>query len=363
MRDVSRQLRTLIAASTVFALAAAGSAQDASFTVGTASAARGAVAYGELKVPAGSDAGTSIAVVVVNGAKPGPVAAFVAGSHGTEYASIVALTRLAARINPSALTGTVIIAPLLNVASFEQMTVHTNPVDKKGMNANYPGNPSGTQTERALALVTDQIVKPASVVIDLHGGDMDEDLRPYSYWIRTGNEEQDKASRTLVEAFGLDHSILRDIDVTNPASIRSLSGYALSQGKTTIVAEAGRSGLVLPEDVDALIDGSLNTLSSLKMIARPVTKRATPLVFVSTGERAQADGPGIFYAKAKRNTIVKKGEVIGLTTDYVGRSTGQIKAPVEGLVTFIRGVPSMWQGATLANISPVLATVPPYKKP
>ncbi len=338
-------------------------AQDAPFTVGTASAPRGAVAYGELKVPVGSDAGSTISIAIVNGAKPGPVVAFVAGSHGTEYASIVALTRLTSRIDAKTLAGTVIIAPLLNVASFEQMIVHTNPVDKKGMNANYPGSPSGTQSERALALVTDQIVKPSSVVIDLHGGDMDEDLRPYSYWIRTGDAAQDQASRNLVEAFGLDHVILRDIDVANPASIRSLSGYALAQGKTAIVAEAGRSGLVLPEDVQALIEGSLNVLSSLKMIARPATKRANPLVFVASGSRVATEAAGMFYARAKRGAIVKEGEVIGETTDYVGRPAAEIKSPVTGLITFIRGVPSMWRGATLANVSPVLATVPPYKKP
>ena len=76
-----------------------------------------------------------------------------------------------------------------------------------------------------------------------------------------------------------------------------------------------------------------------------------------------ADGPGMFYATAKRDTIVKEGDVLGYTTDYVGRRTGEIKAPVAGLITFIRGVPSMWQGATLANVSPILVTVPPYKKP
>jgi predicted deacylase len=356
-------LPQIVSAAMFFAEAAFAWPQDGTVTVGSASAARGSVAYGELKVAAGSDAGTSIAVAIVNGAKPGPVVAFVAGSHGTEYASIVALTRLTGRIDPKTLSGTVIVAPLLNVASFEQMTVHTNPVDKKGMNANYPGNPAGTQSERALALVTDEIVKPASVIIDLHGGDLDEDLRPYSYWIRTGNDAQDKASRVLVDAFGLDHVILRDIDVANPASIRSLSGYALAQGKTTIVAEAGRSGLALPEHVDVLINGSLNVLGSLKMIARPPGKRAGPLVFVTTGSRVQAEGPGMFFAKAKRNTIVKEGDVIGETTDYVGRVTASVKSPATGLVTFIRGVPSTWPGATLANIAPVLTTVPPYQKP
>src|SRR5262249_17518962 len=161
-------------------------------------------------------------IAVINGAKPGKTVAFIAGSHGTEYTSVVALTRVIAKINPKLLTGTVVVAPLLNVASFEQMTVHVNPVDKKGMNAAYPRNASGTETERALAMVTDQILKRADVVVDLHGGDLDEDLRPYSYWIRTGNAEQDKASRALVSAFGLDHVILRDMDATNPASTRSL---------------------------------------------------------------------------------------------------------------------------------------------
>jgi predicted deacylase len=359
-------MRHEIAVAGLLALTTVVSAQDprATVTVGTASAARGTTAYGELQVPSGADAATTISVAVINGAKPGKVVAFVAGSHGTEYASIVALTRLIGQVDAKALSGTIIVAPLLNVASFEQMTVHVNPIDRKGMNAGYPGNPNGTQSERALALVADQVVRPADVVVDLHGGDIDEDLRPYSYWTRTGNAAQDTAAHSLVMAFGLDHVILRDIDVSNPASTRSLGGYSLAQGKTMIVAEAGRSGLVQAEDVDALVSGCLNVLGSLNMIARSV--RSVVPVFVSGGSRVQADAPGMFYATAARSAMVSEGQVVGYTTDYVGRKTGDIRAPIGGLVTFIRGVPSMWKGATLVNISPVLPALlglPPYKKP
>jgi predicted deacylase len=331
-------------------------------TVGTASAARGTTAYGELRVPQGADAATAMPVAVIHGATPGKSVVFVAGSHGTEYASIVALTRLIERLDPQTLTGTVVVAPLVNVASFEQMTVHVNPIDRKGMNAGYPGNAAGTQTERALALVAEQIVKPADVVVDLHGGDIDEDLRPYSYWTRTGNAPQDEAARSLVLAFGLDRIIVRDVDVANAASTRSLSGYALSLGKTAVVAEAGRSGLVVPMDVDALVAGSLNVLGSLKMIPRAVRAIARP-VFVSGGSRVQAERAGMFFASARRDTVVHEGDIIGYTTDYLGRRTGEITAPVGGLITFIRGVPSMWPGATLVNVSPILDKVPPYKKP
>ena len=163
-------------------------------------------------------------------------------------------------------------------------------------------------------------------------------------------------------AFGLDHVIVRDIDVSNASSTRSLGGFSLAQGKTMIVAEAGRSGLVQAGDVDALVSGCLNVLGSLKMIARPVKPRVKP-VFVTAGSRVQADAPGMFYATATRDAIVREGQVVGYTTDYVGRKTGDIRAPVGGLVTFIRGVPSMWQGATLVNVSPIMATPPPYTKP
>jgi hypothetical protein len=337
--------------------------QHPTFTAGTATAQRGKVAYGEIVVPAGSDAATSMSVAVVHGARPGKVVAFVAGSHGTEYASSVALTRLIARINPATLSGTAIVLPLMNVPSFEQMTVHVNPIDKKGMNAGYPGKSDGTQTDRALALVAAQVVEPADVVIDLHGGDLDENLRSYSYWTRTGNAAQDEASHSLVLAFGLNHIILRDIDIANAASVRSLGGYSLLKGKTMIVAEAGRSGTVLDADVNALINGCLNVLGSLKMIARPVTPVAKP-VWVSGGSRVTADKQGMFYATAAPESIVAEGATIGYMTDFVGRRIGDIKAPVGGLITFIRGVPSTWNGATLVNISPVLPDPPPpYKKP
>src|SRR5689334_24931323 len=107
-------------------------AQD--FRVGTAVAARGQTGRGTIEVPAGSDAALTIPVAVVNGAKPGPVLAIVSGAHGTEYASIIAVERLIQQIDPKAVSGTVILLPLVNVPSFEQKIAHANPVHGKSMN-------------------------------------------------------------------------------------------------------------------------------------------------------------------------------------------------------------------------------------
>ena len=81
-------------------------AAQAPFTVGTATAAPGRMAVGAIEVAAGSDAALSIPVIVVNGARPGPVLALLAGAHGTEYASIIALEKLPAAVDASALSGT-----------------------------------------------------------------------------------------------------------------------------------------------------------------------------------------------------------------------------------------------------------------
>src|SRR2546422_545766 len=214
---------------------------QAPFAAGTASAAPGQKATGYLAVPAGVDAATNIPVVVVNGAKPGKVLALVSGAHGTEYASIIAIEKLISDLDPAQVTGTVILVPMVNVPSFEQKVPHVNPVDGKSMNRFYPGKADGTQTERASYAITRQVVEKSDYLIDLHGGDLDESLRPYSYWPKTGNEKQDATSRGMALAFGLDHIIIAADRPRDPNASRYLDNTASTRGKPAIAVEAGYS--------------------------------------------------------------------------------------------------------------------------
>src|ERR1700732_1436612 len=236
------------------------------FTVGTATAAPGQKATGYLEVPAGGDAATSSPVVVVNGAKPGKTLALVSGAHGTEYVSIIAIEKLIDALDPAQVTGTVIIVPLINIQSFEQKVPHVNPIDGKSMNRMYPGKMDGTQTDRASYLITKQVVEQCDHLIDLHGGDLDESLRPYSYWTRTGNENQDRISREMVLAFGLDHIIISTDRPKDPNASRYLENTATTRGKPSITVEAGYAGTVEPEDLSALVDGCLSVMRYLKML-------------------------------------------------------------------------------------------------
>ena len=329
-------------------------AQDrATFTVGTATAARGQKATGTIEVPAGSDAALSIPVAVFHGAKPGPVLALVAGSHGTEYTSIIALEKLIGMLNPAEISGTVIVVPLINIQSFEQKVPHLNPVDRKSMNRWYPGKMDGTQTDRASFLITKQVVEQCDHLIDLHGGDLDESLRPYSYWTKTGNEKQDQISREMVLAFGLDHIIISTDRPKDPQASRYLENTATTRGKPSITAEAGYAGTVETDDLNALINGCLNVMRYLKMLPGQPAMVEHP-VWIEKVVTMASDQTGMFYPLVKRGTYVEQGMRVGYITDYLGKVIFEARAPVAGVVLYVCAVPSMTKGATIANVGVVV---------
>ena len=330
---------------------------QSAFTVGTATAAQGREATGTIEVPAGVDPALHIPVAVFHGAWPGPVLALVAGSHGTEYASILALEKLIVQIDPTELSGTLIVVPLVNIPSFEGKVVHVNPVDGKSMNRYYPGRPDGTQSERAAYAITREVVDRCDYLIDLHGGDLDENLRPYSYWARTGNEKQDSLSRAMVLAFGLDHIIVATDRPRDPGASRYLETTAATRGKPAITVEAGRAGRVEPGDVDALVNGCLSVMRLLKILPGSASKVEHP-VWIEKVVTLSSDHSGIFYPKVDRGDYVEAGMKIGSVTDYLGRTILEPKAPATGVILYVAALPSLRKGDTIANIGVVAPRAP-----
>jgi uncharacterized protein len=341
----------------LFVSALAAGAEPSVFTVGTASAAEGREATGTINVPAGVDPALRIPVAVFHGAWPGPALALVAGSHGTEYASIIALEQLIGRLDPTELNGTVIVVPLINIPSFEGKVVHVNPVDGKSMNRYYPGRPDGTQSERAAYAITREVVERCDYLIDLHGGDLDENLRSYSYWVKTGNERQDAISRAMVLAFGFDHIIIATDRSKDPANSRYLETTAAVRGKPAITVEAGRAGRVEAGDVEALVNGCLNVMRQLKILPGTVAPVEHP-VWIEKVVTVSSDHSGVFYPKVDRGTYVDAGMRIGLLTDFLGRTIAEPRAPANGVILYIAALPSMRRGDTIANIGVVAPRAP-----
>jgi len=352
---ISYKRVTLIASGVLLSLASTAQAQQKSVSVGSVVSAPGQKVTGFLDVPAGVDEGTKIPVAIIQGAKPGPVLALVSGSHGTEYASIIALEKLVQKLNPEELSGTVIALPLVNIASFEQKVPHVNPVDHKSMNRFYPGKPDGTQTERVSWLITHEVVDKCDYLIDYHGGDLDENLRPYGYWSPTGQSKQDELSRQMVLAFGVDHIVIERDHPKDIVASKYLGSTSELRGKPTLVVEAGYAGTTETDDVDLLTEGTLNVMKQLKMISGTPPVMEHP-VWIEKIASITSEKAGIFYSSVKRGTFAEAGMKIGYVTDYFGNTIYEARAPQAGVVLYICSVPSMKQGDTIAYIGVLVST-------
>ena len=193
----------------------------------------------------------------------------------------------------------------MNVASYLQKVVHVNPVDHKGVGG-YPGKVDGTQSERIAFAVYNQVITKCDHLIDYHGGDLDEDLHPYSYWTNTGKPELDKVSRDMVFAFGLKMIIIKQ------ARGRGLDNTALGLGKASITVEAGRAGTAdVPADIGVLIDGTMNVMRYLKMLKGPITSTLQHPLWISKLTIVKSEYEGIFYPSVVPEAYVHQGMTVG----------------------------------------------------
>ena len=323
------------------------------FTVGTITAAPGTTASGTLDVPRRpGDDGTSIPISIVHGTAPGPVLALVAGTHGAEYVPIIALQRLRASLDAKALKGTVILVHVANMPSFLSRTVYYSPADGKNLNRVFPGNATGTLSERIADVLTREVIARATHVVDLHCGDGNESLRPYSYWITTGDPKVADAGRAMALAFGLDHIVVDGSRPTDPAASIYLSNTAITRGKPALTTETGGLGVVDDASL-ALIDrGVSGLLRHLGMRATGPNPVAAP-VWLKTTEVIRANVTGIFFPAVAKDQMVKKGARIGHVTDFHGKVVEEVVATFDGQVLYVIGTPPITKGEPVAMIGAV----------
>lgn len=318
-------------------------------TLGTATAAPGTVAHGLLRVPAGADEATDLPVTVVHGSLRGPTVAIVAGLHGTEYASMLAVRRLARELDPRTLAGTLLLVPMANVASFERMTLRVNPVDAKNMNRVFPGDSAGTQSERVAYHLRTRVLEPSDYVIDVHGGDLDESLRRYLFAILTGDAATDSVALRMARATGYDHLIRYRVASRDPKQATMLATAAAVLGKPTITVEAGYAGTARPEDVQALVDAMRGAIASVGLLPGHAEPAGSPVwfdeVLFVTSERA-----GVFRPAVERGAWVAAGTPLGYVDDFAGGESVPVRTPRAGVVLYLRAVPSIVRGGQVAFI-------------
>src|SRR5579872_79548 len=138
------------------------------------------------------------------GAAAGPCLALIGGVHGCEYSSIAAVTRFMRSLDVSALSGRITAVPVVNLSTFRTRTAFVTPEDGRNLNRCFPGDPGDTYSGVLAHAIFEEVLRPADVVVDLHGGDLFEALEPFAIYAESAVEER---SRALAEAFGLPYVV------------------------------------------------------------------------------------------------------------------------------------------------------------
>lgn len=315
-------------------------AQAARVSVGGVSAAPGEKSTGFIDV---GDDRYSVPVAVVNGALPGKTLGLLGGTHGTEFASIEAVTRIIRALDPAVMRGTVLAVPVLNRAQFEKRTQFTSPVDKLNLNGTFPGDASGSLTQRIAHAAFENIASKSDALVDCHGGDIDEDIRGFVV------AAEGKNPTVNAEALALATCFPSDLTHVFPASGgSSLSAQSL-YGIPCIMPEAGTPFPVREEAIRFHIEGVMNVLRHMRILGGE-PKRRTPRVSRRRLKILALQG-GAWHPSVELDAEVKKGAVLGRVTDVFGEVIQTARAPEAGVVAMTRCFYSVQKGETLSVVS------------
>src|SRR5579864_15075 len=125
----------------------------------------------------------------VSGAADGPTLCLIAGIHGAEYPPIDAALRFCRSLDPATLRGRVVGVPVINLPAFWERTPFVCPRDGKNPNRAFPGDPAGTFSDVLAHHIFETVIRRGDYLIDLHGGDMVEDLEPFSVVHEGGRDD------------------------------------------------------------------------------------------------------------------------------------------------------------------------------
>ena len=290
----------------------------------------------EVRVDLGDDGLLSIPYVdIVGETGNGPHVTVIAGVHGTEYTSIAAARELIAELRPAELSGTVTVAPIINLPAFWARTPFVVPLDGNNLNRSFPGDPAGSAAQRIAAAVTERLIKGSDYVIDLHAGDLPEALEPFVFYDASPVERQ---ARDLALTYGLGHMVRQSASGRTVAG--STSAAAADLGIPSFTAESGECGILDRPAVEVHLRGLRNVLRHLRLLP------GAPEAFDSPAEHdgwiwLRTAGAGWWQPAVETGAWVAEGDLLGTVSPIVGGTPVPITAPAAGVPLFITSSPAV----------------------
>jgi predicted deacylase len=309
-------------------------------TLGTASAPPGEMDTGRLQVGEtrdGSDFGLPVAVI--NGADDGPTLYVQAVSDGDELNGLGVLQRAIPQIVPGKLSGTILVVGIVNYHAF-QVAEHRNPIDDTKMNRTYPGDESGTSSER-IAAATFEAASRADLILDLHQGSTSRMLNEVR--VRCGQRHRlHDECLELAKVFGCGHVL----DQKGPDGQLARAGP--DEGIPTIDPELGGCVGWNDESIRRGVEGVFDVLRYYDFLDGEATLDAQ--VRATGFDRYGSPSGGLLRFRKDLGDVVEPGDVLFEVTDPFGRLKAEVTADDDGVFWRSRRLPQVATGEYVCSV-------------
>jgi len=309
-------------------------------TLGTASAAPGEIDTGRLEVGESRDGSpVGLPVAVINGSRDGKTLYVQAASDGDELNGVGVIQRVVPQLDPSDLSGTILVCGIVNYHAF-QIAEHRNPIDDTKMNRAYPGDASGTSSERIAAATYDAAVS-ADLVVDLHQGStsrMIEEVR-----VRCGSRHRlHEECLELAQVFDCGYIL----DQKGPDG--QLARAAPDEGVPTIDPELGGCVGWDEQSIRAGVDGLFNVLRYYGFLTGTYTP--SPQTRATGFEQYGSPVGGLVDFHPNLGDRVSRGDTLFEVTDVFGETKSEITADSAGIFWRSRRLPQVATGEYVCSV-------------
>ncbi len=281
-------------------------------------------------------AGLELPCFDARGAADGPHLCLIAGIHGGEYSSIAAVVRFMNELDTGALSGRITAVPIVSMSSFRARVAFVVPEDGKNLNRCFPGSADGTFAEVLAQHVFDELIAPADVLIDLHGGDMVEALEPFTLY---NESEGSQEAQALAVSFGFPY-VVRVRREGAPIG-GTTADAAAAAGIPAVIAEAGGCGLLEEAAVRLHLDGLQRALAHLGMLPGSGAPAPQGQQLVDRFLWLRSADEGWWEPVVGVGDVVSAGAHLGAVKNLYGDMVEEVVAPEDGVVLFLTSSPAV----------------------
>ena len=266
-----------------------------------------------------------IPVHIVNGAKKGPRLCLLSAIHGDETFSIDVVREIVEKTDIDNLSGTIIAVPVANPHSYESGTRNT-PFDFSNLNRIFPGKSDGSLSERIAHVISQQVIKNADYLIDLHGGP-DFPLNVNYTYVHESAGEIGKRSEELATVFG------QEILYKSSAIGGTALEFALKSNVVGFTPEIGSPEFRCKEHLEMGVRGVENVMKRIGMIpGEPIMPKKQCMIKDRVVWRPTHGGLlcPVYGGLETQGEVVAGGTTLArIVSPYTFEELEQVRAPYE----------------------------------